>query len=296
MALTSMTALLYAARDGGYAVGYFEAWDPYSLEAVLRAAELERAPVILGFGCLLVDQGWLDRGGIEQLGAVGRTVAERAEVPVALLLNESRTLDHALRGLEAGFNGVMLCTDDPETTAELVERAHAQGATVEAELGHLPDGDSSGRVDASSADLTDPATAEEFVASTGVDCLAVSIGNVHTLETKTANPDLERLEAIRDRVDVPLVIHGGTGFPADAVPAAIERGVAKFNVGTALKRAYLDAVRTAIDAATPQMSPHDVLGSHTSSDILEAGGALMIGVVRSYIRAYGSTDKAFHAS
>src|SRR4249920_3770591 len=107
MPLAPLPGLLAAARAGGYAVGYFEAWDGYSLEAVVEAAEAERAPVIIGFGCLLGDQGWLDRGGIEALGAFGRSVAERAVVPVSLLLNETHTLAQALRGVESGFNAVM---------------------------------------------------------------------------------------------------------------------------------------------------------------------------------------------
>ena len=117
MALVPLTELLADAVAGRYAVGYFEAWDGASLEAVLEAAEAERAPVILGFGCLLVDQGWLDAGGIETLGALGRSTADRSQVPVSLLLNEAHTPEHALRGADAGFNAVMLCSDDVEIVA-----------------------------------------------------------------------------------------------------------------------------------------------------------------------------------
>jgi ketose-bisphosphate aldolase len=292
MPLVPLTGLLDDARSDGYAVGYFEAWDSYSIEAVLQAAEAEAAPVILGFGCLLLDQGWLDAGGIEILGALGHTVAKRARVPVALLLNEAHSLGHALRGIDAGFNAVMLCTDDAEVNAQLVEEAHERGVFVEGELGTLPDGDASGGVDSSGASLTDPAEAAAFVARTGVDALAVSIGNVHTLEGGVAAVELDRLAAIHANVDVPLVIHGGTSFPAGLVPEVIRRGVAKFNVGTALKRAFLEGLVPAAAAIPRGASPHDLVGSHAPTDLHVASNAQVIEVVRGLMRLYGASGRA----
>src|SRR5262245_11531326 len=212
MPLVSMTSLLEQARQGAYAVGYFEAWDGYSLEAVLEAAEAERSPVILGFGCMMLADDWLEAGGIEALGALGHVVAARADVPVALLLNEARTFTEALRGIEAGFNAVMLDTSAwlwdraLERVGELVRAAHVRGVAVEAELGRLPDA-IAGRIDGSRASLTDPEQAADFVRQTGVDCLAVSVGNVHLLTEQAAPVDLARLEAIHRRVSVPLVLH-----------------------------------------------------------------------------------------
>jgi fructose/tagatose bisphosphate aldolase len=286
MPLTPLTELLADARAGGYAVGYFEAWDSYSLEAVVEAAEAERAPVVLGCGCLLVDQSWLDAGGIETLGCLGRRVAESTSVPVSLLLNEAHTLEHGLRGIDAGFNAVMLCTSDTETVAQLVRAAHERGVSVEGELGTLPDGSPDGVVEAAGAELTDPEAAAAFVAATGVDCLAVSFGNVHTLEGGEAPVDLEHLAAIRQRVDVPLVVHGGTSFPPSAVAGAIAQGVAKFNVGTVLKRTYLDGLGVAVASAPVGASPHDLVGSHGSADLLAAAKPGLVEVVRRLIRLY----------
>jgi fructose-bisphosphate aldolase class II len=290
--LTPLPTLLDAARSGGYAVGYFEAWDAYSLEAVLAAAEAERSPVILGFGCLLLDQAWLDAGGIEFHGALGRRVAERSRVPVSLLLNEAHTLEQALRGAAAGFNAVMLHTEDADAVAGLVSAVHRSGVAVEGELGELPDAAPDGRVDASRASVTDPDEAAAFVAATGVDCLAVSFGNVHTLEGSPAEVDLDRLAAINARVDVPLVVHGGTGFPPDAVPGAIARGVAKFNVGTVLKRAALRGIVDAATSVPDAASPHDLLGSHGSLDLLGAGTLPLVETVRELIRRYGGSGRA----
>jgi ketose-bisphosphate aldolase len=292
MPLVPVPQLLSDARSGEYAVGYFEAWDSYSLEAVVDAAEAERAPVILGFGCLLVDRRWLDDGGIETLGCLGARAAECAHVPVSLILNEAHTLEHARRGIDAGFNAVMLCEASLDTVAQLVQVAHDSGAAVEGELGRLPEGDSSGRIDRSHARMTDPDEAASYLAATGVDALAVSFGNVHTLEGGLARVDLDRLEAICQRVDVPLAVHGGTGFPANAVQGAIERGVAKFNVGTALKRAYIEGLRSAIAKTPAEVSPHELIGSHRPSDVHSSGKNALTEVVRRLIRLYGGSNRA----
>ncbi|HKP17969.1 MAG TPA: class II fructose-bisphosphate aldolase [Gaiellaceae bacterium] len=282
MTLVPLPELLGDAARGAYAVGYFEAWDSYSLDAVVEAAEEERAPVILGFGCLLVDQGWLEAGGIETFAALGRAAAERARVPAALLLNEARSVEHALRGLDAGFNAAMVHGASTEDVARLVAEARAHGAAVEAELGELPTGD-----DAARASLTHPEEAAAYVAETGVDCLAVSVGNVHVLEGRTAEIDLDRLEAIHRAVSTPLAIHGGTSFPAKLVPDAIARGVAKFNVGTALKRAFL----AGLASAGLEGDPHGLLGSRGSADVLSVGAKRMRGVVQELIRLYGASGR-----
>lgn len=297
MPLVPLTRLLADAGAGGYAVGYFEAWDSYSLEAVVEAAEAERAPVILGFGCLLVDYVWLDGGGIEVLGGLGRPVAERAGVPTCLLLNETHTLEQALRGLDAGFTALMMHSggrspaDAVEQVAALVRSAHERGVAVEGELGTLPDA-TEGEINDTQAVLTDPDEAAAFVAATGVDCLAVSFGNVHLLEGRAARVDLDRLAAVHRRVDVPLVVHGATSFPPEAVAEAIARGVAKFNVGTVLKRTFLEGLAEAVEAGPGDLSPHDLLGSHGPHDLLEAGKRRLVPAVRNLIRLYGGSGRA----
>jgi fructose-bisphosphate aldolase class II len=297
MPLVPLTTLLADARAGEYALGYFEAWDSYSLEAVIEAAEAESAPVILGFGCLLVDPAWLDGGGIEALGGLGRPVADRAHVPTCLLLNETHTLEQALRGLDAGFTALMMHTgrqspaDAVEQVGALVRIARGRGVAVEGELGNLPDA-TQGEIDDTQAVLSDPDEAAAFVAATGVDCLAVSFGNVHLLEGRAAPVDLDRLAAIHRRVDVPLVAHGGTSFPPEAVAAAIACGVAKFNVGTVLKRTFLEGVTEAVEGRADELGPHDLLGSHFSHDLLEAGKRRLVPAVRNLIRLYGGSGRA----
>ena len=257
MPLVPFRQLLDDARRGGYAVGYFEAWDSYSLEAVLEAAELERS-----------------------------------QVPVSLLLNEAHSLAHGLRGIEAGFNAVMLATSEAEPIAALARIAHEREVEVEGELGSLPDGNPEGEIDESHASRTDPDRAAAFVRATRVDALAVSIGNVHTLETSLAEIDLGLLAEIERVVEVPLVLHGGTSFPAEAVPGAIARGVAKFNVGTTLKRAYLEGLSEAAASVPDGTSPHALIGSHKRSDLLEAAKPQLLEKVRSLTRLYGSAGRA----
>src|SRR5438045_5785302 len=120
MPLVPLPYLLRHALAERFALGYFEAWDSYSMEAVAEAAEAEAAPAILGFGCMMVAPDWLDGAGITILGAIGRAIAERTRVPVALLLNEAHTSEQAVRGSSAGFNAVMLATSSwplPEARA-----------------------------------------------------------------------------------------------------------------------------------------------------------------------------------
>jgi ketose-bisphosphate aldolase len=301
MPLVPLQRILTKARSGGYAVGYFEAWDACSLEAVLTAAEAESAPVILGFGAMMVDGSWLDGGGVDILGAIGRRYAERSSVDAALIFNEAHSLEQAERGIDAGFNAVMIDTEHwPAEDAivavrELCRVAQPLGVAVEAELGCLAAATGAG-VDASHARLTDPGEAALFVRETGVDCLAVSVGNVHILMEQEASIDVERLRAIHERVEVPLVIHGGTSFPPAAVRPAIELGVAKFNVGTVLKHAFWDGLESAVSSAGTPPDVHRLLGSHKESDVMVVAQQLMTARVRSLIRLYGGSGRQGTAS
>lgn len=301
MPLVPLQRLLGEARSDGYAVGYFEAWDACSLEAVLTAAEEESAPVILGFGAMMVEGTWLERGGIELLGAVGRSYAARSSVDVALLFNEAHTLDQAMRGIDAGFNAVMMDTHSwqPDkaivAVKELCQVAHESGVAVEGELGSPAEATASG-VDHSHASLTDPDEAARFVEETGVDCLAVSVGNVHIMMGAESTIDTGLLRSIHERVDVPLVIHGGTSFPAAGVAPAVALGVAKFNVGTVLKHAFWGGLESVVRSAGTPPDVHKLLGSHNDADVMHVAQARMTAKVRSLIKQYGGSGRSVVAS
>lgn len=273
--LTPFTDLLSHALENHYAIAYFEAWDIYSLEAVLEAAEEVNIPIILGFGGAMIDPNWMNNGAIERLGAIGLSTAKSAKVPVALILNEVKSFKQIVRGINSGFNAVMLDTSDLPfeenvyLTAKVTEIAHAVDVGVEAELGVLPSGTL--EVSDDCRHLTDPSQAAEFVSRTGIDALSVSIGNTHLLEEGYAEIDCDLLAAIHKAVDIPLVVHGGSGFPEDIIPAVISLGVAKVNIGTCMKTAFLQGITDAIQHLPESYNIQDVMGSRKPADVLQQG-------------------------
>ena len=298
MSVARMKDLLAAALEGGYAIGYFEAWDQYSLEACLEAAEEMRSPAILGFGAAVTDQPWLDRWGVEELAGLARRLAEAAAVPAAVLFNEARTVEQIRRGLAAGCNAVMLDSshmpwdENLAATREVVALARRHEADVEVELGHLPDA----RHDAAAGTMTDPAEAGRFVRETGVSALAVSVGSVHSMAGGAAVIDMERLAAIKAAVPVPLVLHGGSGIPPEAVPAAAARGVAKINYGLRMKRVFLEGLAEAATRAAADVAGgadvHLSIGAKTGRDVMVCGQARVRELVSTLMRAYGSAGRA----
>jgi len=297
MPLIPMRDLLAAALAEKYAVGYFEAWDQYSLEAVLEAAEASRSPVILGFGGALMNQRWYDSGGLRRLAVLGRATAESARVPVSLLLNEAATFEQITRGLTWGFNAVMLQTSELPfeenviTTRRVCAAAHAMSADVEGECSRLPDA-SRAMGDPDACTLTDPDQAARYVAETGVDALSISIGNVHLLTDGEAQIRLDHLARLHQAVKVPFVVHGGTGFPDSAVARVIELGVAKFNVGTIMKRLYLEGIRDALIALPDEPNIQDAVGSRNAGDILQRGKERVKAEVMRRMAVYGAAGKA----
>ena len=276
MPLESIPRLLAGCQAGGYAVGYFESWNLESLQGVLDAAEQTQSPVIVGFNGEFLSHG--DRLAAERLalyGALGKAAAESSSVPCGFVFNECPDDSWVLAAVEAGFNLVMpadpSCSYDgyARRVKRIVAHAHDRQVAVEAELGQLPCG-AAGRGE-HQAQLTDPDIAARFVSETGVDLLAVSVGNVHVQMTGETDLDLERLAAIRSRVPVPLVLHGGTGIAPRSLQAAIRLGVAKVNYGTYLKQRYLKAVRQMLAAKESPSNPHELLGMGGPRDVLVAG-------------------------
>jgi ketose-bisphosphate aldolase len=299
MAMISMHRLLEHARSNRYAVGYFESWNLESILSVVNAAERTHSPVIIGFGGLFL--GNCERKVVENIqhyGALGRAIAEQARVPVALLLNEADQLPMLVQGLKAGFNAIM--HQDPacsfEETIEinqyLVKTAHYLGADVEAEVGELPNADIALNTQ-NGGTLTDPDKAAFFVAHTGVDALAVAIGNVHLLENGKASLDFELIRRILKKVSLPLVLHGGTGIAEADLKEAIALGMCKVNVGTSLKRTFL----AFIDQYAKQYDllgtdPHEIIGKGGASDMLTGAREAMTEEVIRYMKIFGSENRA----
>jgi len=275
MPLVPMSRLLRHARAHKYAVGYFEAWNLESILAVKDAAEQADSPVILGFnGGFLGCSRRRVQENIFHYGALGRAIAEQARVPAALILNEATEVPLLLQALQAGFNVIMHdhqgCSLEQSLAInqELVRAAHATGAEVEAEIGELPSHDL--QTDRSSrGEKTDPEAAADFVRRTGVDALAVAVGNVHMLEGCKAALDLDLIRTLCRRIEVPLVLHGGTGIETGALAEAIRLGIAKVNVGTVLRRTFLLALERYFRAhEAARADPNEATSTGGREDLL----------------------------
>jgi ketose-bisphosphate aldolase len=274
MPLESVPEMVSRARAGGYAIGYFESWNLESLYGVVEAAEHARAPVIVGFnGEFLSRPARAEAERLSWYGALGRAAADDAKVPCGLIFNECAQDDWTRAAVAAGFNLVMPADAAApyelyvQRVAEITRYAHERGVAVEAELGELPSGVPGAAHGA--PESTDPETARAFVEATGVDLLAVSVGNAHIMLAGDAPLDLDRLAVIGRSISVPLVLHGGTGIREESLRLAIAAGVAKVNFGTGLKQRYLAAVRRALTNAEP--NPHALLGMGGDDDVMIAG-------------------------
>ncbi|HOS95135.1 MAG TPA: class II fructose-bisphosphate aldolase [Armatimonadota bacterium] len=238
-----MRELLNDATARGYAVPSFCVWNAETARTVLMAAEDLRAPVILmgAWGELLMLPP-------ADMAAVVRAIGARCSVPFSLHLDHGHTLELVNDCLRAGYSSVMLdfsakpIEENTEALRAVVEMARPHGASVEGELGVV------GRVDhvtgegGTGSTLTDPSMAAEFVAATGVDALAVSIGNAHGMYHELPRLDFGRLAQLRDAVPVPLVLHGGSGTPDADLRRAISLGIAKVNVASELVKAMRESL------------------------------------------------------
>jgi ketose-bisphosphate aldolase len=295
MPLSNALELITRAQAGGYAVGYFESWNVESFQGVIDAAEETMSPILIGVnGEFLSHAGRRTEEHLRWWAALGRAAAESARVPCALIFNECSNDLWMREAVDAGFSQIM--PDDPDTEPRVFERrvidlaryAHARGVAVEAEIGHLPTG-ATGVLGDGEQVLSDPEDAARFVAVTGVDILAVSVGNVHILLKGSRELDLDCLAAIGKRVRVPLDLHGGSGIPADSLREAIRLGVAKVCYGTYVKQRYLEALRRGLLIDEP--NPHKRLGFGGDEDLLVAGRLAVKNAVLERIADLGCCGK-----
>jgi fructose/tagatose bisphosphate aldolase len=296
MPLAPISQLVQAARARSYALGYFESWNLESLQGVLDAAEATRSPIIIGFnGDFLSGRERRAEERLQWYAQLGRVAAETATVPCGLIFNEC-PMDHwVMAAVTAGFNLVMPA--DPSARPDdytrrvkaITVHAHRYGAAVEAEMGELPCGDS-GQVVAN-GHPTDAETAACFVRETGVDLLAVSVGNIHILVSGRKGLDLEALQRINRRIpEVPLVLHGGTGIDGGSIKQAIGLGVVKVNYGTYLKQRYVAAVRAAL--GKDRVNPHELYGIGGEHDVMVTGRLAVRDAVLERIEVLGCCGKA----
>jgi len=306
MPLVTTGELMAAAEQGGYAVGAFNAVNMETSQAIVSAAEEERSPLILQ-----VTQTTLDYTRPEELAALIFVLVNRASIPVAVHLDHGRTFEVVMRFLRLGFSSVMIdgsLQPDGKTprsyeenvaiTRKVIEAAHALGVSVEAEIGRL--GQIGAEITEADRALTDPDEAVRFLADTevggrGVDLLAVAIGTTHGLYRGVPKIDHERLRRIREKVRVPLVMHGGTGVPDEDVQRAVEIGIRKVNIDTQMRVAFYDALRDVIDDTQKQFEEADRSGQVRKYDIrkiLKPAREAVKAAVKDRIRVFGSSGKA----
>jgi ketose-bisphosphate aldolase len=294
MPLTPINELVQNAREHRYAIGYFESWNLESLQGVLDAAEATRSPIIIGFNGEFLSRS--DRKLSERLecyAGLGKAAAASASVPCGLIFNECPDDAWVRKAVLTGFNLVMPADafatgeDYSRRVAALTKFAHRYGVAVEAEIGRLPSGLAE---TPNHGSLTDPELAARFVLETGVDLLAVSVGNVHVLIKGEQELDLDRLTQICLKVTKPLVLHGGSGISASSLREAIALGVTKVNYGTFLKQRYLSAVRAGISAELD--NPHQLLGFGGDRDVMVAGRLAVRNAVLERIGLLGCCGKA----
>ena len=231
--LANLNDVLFDAQKNKYAVGLFNTTDTDMLEAVISAAEELRSPVIIGTAEVLLPYGELSLIAPSLVEA-----ARRATVPVVVHYDHGLTFERCLEAMKLGFTSVMFdgSANDVEenlrATREIVKIAHAFGVTVEGEIGHV------GQADSSDNEVTDmyttPEEAISFVEKTGVDALAIAIGTAHGAYKSKPKLDIGRLQKIRAALDTPLVLHGGSGLSDDDFRDTIKYGIAKVNIFTDL--------------------------------------------------------------
>jgi fructose-bisphosphate aldolase class II len=244
MTLATLKDVLQPALRGGYAVGGLVTLGWEDMRAYVAAAEAENCPVILQAG-----PGCRAHTPLPVLGKMFRYLAEHASVPVVAHLDHGYTYDECSEALDSGFTSLMFdgsrksLVDNIKETLQVAEMAHKSGISCEGEIGFV--GYSGGENSAG----TDPAEAAQFAAETGVDAMAISVGNVHLQQDKEGGLDEPRIAAIQAATPVPLVIHGGSGVPvAQRKNLAANTNICKFNIGTELRMAFGAAMREAVNS------------------------------------------------
>lgn len=280
--LVNMNDVLLPAKKGGYGVGFFNAVNVEMARAIIETAEELRAPVMVGTAEILLPAMELARVAEYLI-----PMAEKASVPVCVHYDHGLTFEKCMQALELGFTSIMYdCSTAPyeeniEKVAEMVKICHAMGRTVEGELGHVGDNAGAGKLENPSDYFTDPETAADFVKRTGVDSLAVAVGNAHGDYAFPPKLDFERIRVIAGKTGIPLVLHGGSGLSDTDFKTAVKEGVAKVNIFTDIDKAGKRGIEAGLAAGEKSMMgliPYEI-------DAMKE-------VVRDKILLFGSNGKA----
>ena len=243
MPLVKVSEILKEADKGGYAVTAFDTFNFETINWVIEAAaELKTATIVM------IYPEMTEYISVDTFARIVETLAAKSEYPVGLMLDHGDSYELAMQCLKAGFTSIMVYFSSCEfeenvrRTREVVKAAHAMGVDVEAELGHVGNADTLADF-ADDSGYTSPELAKQFVERTECDVLAIAFGSAHGNYVREPKLDMERLDAIKREVSIPLVLHGGTGIPDSQIREAVKRGIRKLNVGTGYDQTIFYAVQ-----------------------------------------------------
>ena len=306
--LATLTSVLQKADKRGYAVGAFNINNLETLQAIMEAAEAERSPVILS-----TSEGAIDYAGMEELASLAHIAARKTKLPVVFHLDHGKNYDLVVEAIKSGwytsvmYDGSSLpFKENIRRTKKIVEMAHKRKISVEAELGSIAGIEDFISVEERDAHLTDPKQAVQFIEETGCDALAIAVGTKHGAYKFKGESRLDytRLKQIAEMVDVPLVLHGASGIPANikrictqygcdisdakgvsdaSIKKAVTLGVRKVNVDTDLRLAFDAGIRKFLKERPEVIDPRE---------ILKPAKELMTKVVRHKMKMLGSSGKA----
>lgn len=278
--------ILKKAREEKYALGAFNFSNIEQLKAIIQAAQDLKSPVIVA-----TSEGESDFLGLRQtVGLIGASRKETG-LPIILHFDHGKSFQSVRKAVEAGYDSVQFdgsaftLKENIKETKKIVACAKKKEVFVEGELGYLRGKSQPGqKIEIKKEDLTKSEEARRFVEETGIDSLAVAIGNIHGIEAEGINPalDLQRLEEIRKKTNVFLVLHGGSGTPEEDVKKAIQIGIVKININTELRVAYTETLRKSLGANPGETTPYKLM-----LPVIEA----VEEVVKRKIELFGSVNK-----
>ncbi|WP_026893524.1 class II fructose-1,6-bisphosphate aldolase [Clostridiisalibacter paucivorans] len=259
--LVSGKQILDHAHEHGYAVGAFNVNNMEIVQAIIEAAEETKSPVILQ-----ASQGGLKYAGVEYIAEMSKIAARNSSVPVAIHLDHGTDFKQIMLCLRHGFTSVMIdaskhpLDENIKITKDIVDIAHAVGVSVEAELGKIGGTEDDITVDEREATFTDPDEAERFVKETGLDSLAIAVGTAHGPYKGEPKLDFDRIKVIKERLDMPLVLHGSSGVPEQSIKKAVSLGINKINIDTNIRQAFNRAVRKFVSENPDVYDPRKIVG------------------------------------
>ena len=282
--LANLNDVLLPAQKGRYGVGPFNTVNLEMARGVLAAAERLHSPVIIGTAEVL-----LPYGPLQELADLLLPMAKRASVPVVLHYDHGLTFEKCMLALKYGFSSIMYdcstCTyeENLRKVRELAEIAHAFGATVEAELGHVGNAEGSAEDDASGAEslYTEPAQARDFIDRTHADALAIAVGTAHGAYKLPPKLDFARIEEIASLIPTPLVLHGGSGLTDEDFRHAIRSGVSKVNIFTDINLAGVSGLQKGLAE-----------GKHSMTDLIPYQVEAIQAATEAKMALFGSAGKA----